>query len=362
MLDVFAPIAEKARIELPAEHRRPIAIVGAGAIVNVAHLPAYRQLGLEVCGIFDVDAERAKDVAERHSIGRVYASLDEVLADANTTVVDVAVVPTAQPDIVEAALGAGKHVLCQKPLGVDLATARVLADAAAAANRCVAVNQQMRWDEGIAAAAAMVGSGWIGTPTTMSFTVDIATDFTTWPWLVNSSRLDLMYHSIHYLDTVRAILGDPIRVFATGSYTPGQAPMGETRTISTLLYDHGVRALLHVNHENRSGDQKAEFRIDGSSGAIRGTLGMLYDYPDGRPDTLELFSTVVPTDGWLPYPVTKRWIPDAFAGPMTALLRWIATGKPSPTAAYDNLGTLALIEALYRSIETGEAQTLEAST
>lgn len=54
----------------------------------------------------------------------------------------------------------------------------------------------------------------------------------------------------------------------------------------------------------------------------------LYDYPHGRPDTVELNSSVLPTDGWLPYPVTMRWIPDAFSGPMRALLADIAGDDP----------------------------------
>lgn len=359
MLDVLVPIADATRIRVPPEHRRNIAIVGAGAIVDVAHLPAYRALGLDVRGLFDLDSARAEDVAGRNGVGRVYGSLEELLADETVEVVDIAVVPSAQPDIARQALSAGKHLLCQKPFAPDLATGRELVDLAADAGRCVAVNQQLRWDEGIAAARAIVQAGWIGTPTATSFTVDISTDWSAWPWLVQSERLEIMYHSIHYLDAIRSILGDPARVFASAARTPGQVPRGETRTISTLVFDDDCRAVLHVNHENRTRDPRAEFRIDGTDGAIRGTMGLLYDYPHGRPDTLEVFSRSVPTDGWLPYPVTQRWIPDAFAGPMAGLLSWIATGQPSISAAHDNLGTLALVHALYRSIDSGDAQPVE---
>jgi len=359
MLDVLAPIAAEAAIEVPAQHRRGIAVVGAGAIVDVAHLPAYRQLNLEVRGVYDTDHERAKDVAGRHGLDRVYGSLDELLADEAVEVVDVAVVPWAQPDVVRAGVAAGKHLLCQKPFAPDLNIGRELVSSAEATGRCVAVNQQLRWDEGIAAARAMVRAGWIGTPTTMSFTVDISTDWSAWEWLVRSERLDLMYHSIHYLDAVRSILGDPERVFGAASRRTGQVATGETRTISTLLYADGARAVLHVNHENLGGDQRAEFRIDGTEGAIRGTLGLLYDYPHGRPDTLEVFSRVLPTDGWLAYPVTQRWIPWAFGGPMASLLAWIAGGPQSPTAARDNLRTLALVDALYRSIDEGDGRLVE---
>ncbi len=361
MLDRFAEIAGTVRVSIPEEHRRPVAIVGAGEIVDVAHLPAYRRHGLDVRGITDLDTGRAREVAARHELPRVYESLDELLADEAVEVVDIAVVPSAQPAIAAAALAAGKHLLCQKPFAPDLATGLQVADIADRAGRRIAVNQQLRWDEGIAAARAMVERGWIGEVTTFSFTVDVATDFSAWTWLVESDQLEIMYHSIHYLDAVRALLGDPVRVFAAASRMPGQKPKAETETISTLLFEDDRRAVLHVNHNNLSGDPRAEFRINGTEGAIHGTLGLLANYPHGGPDTLRLFSTALPTDGWLWYPVTSRWIPDAFAGPMAGLLEAVATGTPAPTEARDNLRTLALVHALYRSIATGQAEDVDAS-
>lgn len=355
MLELLTPIADACRITVEDSHTRSVAIVGAGAIVDFAHLPAYKRLGLDVVGIFDLDAARAQEVASRHDVPRVYASLDELLADDRVEVVDIAVVPGAQPDIVKAGLAAGKHLLCQKPLALDVPQARELAALAADSGRVVAVNQQLRYDEGMAAARAMVQAGWIGAPTTMSFTVNIATDWSAWPWLVTSDRLEIMYHSIHYLDAIRALLGDPVRVFCTGSRTAGQVARGETRSMSTLVFDGDVRALLHVTHENRSRDVEALFRIDGSEGSIKGTLGLLYDYPHGRPDSLEVFSRTVPTDGWLPYPVTGRWLPDAFAGPMASLLRGVATGETPATQAADNVRTVELVHALYESMDSGHA-------
>lgn len=355
MIDVFAPIAAAADLAIPAEHRRPVAIVGAGAIVDVAHLPAYRQAGLEVTGLFDLDAGRAAEVAARHGVPRVYGTLEELLADERAEVVDIAVAPGAQPGIARQALAAGKHLLCQKPFAPDVATGQELVDLAAAAGRKIAVNQQLRFDEGIAAARAMVRQGWIGEPTAMTFTVNVFTDWSAWDWLVTTDRLEIVYHSIHYLDAIRSVLGDPELVFCTGSRTPGQVAKGETRTMSTLVYPGEVRALVHATHENRTGDGEAAFRVDGTEGAIRGTLGLLYDYPHGRPDTLEVSSRALPTDGWLPYPVTRRWLPDAVAGPMGSLLRAVAEGGEPETSGADNLGTLRLLDALYRSMDSGRS-------
>lgn len=357
MLDVFAPIAAECDLTVPPEHRLPIAVVGAGSIVDVAHLPAYAAAGLEVRGIFDLDVAKAAAVAGRHGVPRVYASLEELLAD-DVAVVDIAVAPTAQPGVALQALEAGKHVLCQKPLALELADAEAVVRRAEERGLVVTVNQQMRYEEGIAAARAMVWQGWIGEPVSMSITVDIVTDFSGWPWLYDSPRLDLWYHSIHYHDSVRSILGEPEQVYCAAGRTPGQGPAGETRTISTLSFPGGRQATVFVNHENRGGDTVATLRIDGSEGAIRGTIGLLHDYPHGRPDTLDVSSRTVPTDGWLAYPVTSRWLPDAVAGPMRALLTEVATGAEAPSSARDNLGTLRLIHALYRSADTGQVQAL----
>jgi predicted dehydrogenase len=305
--------------------------------------------------LYDLDADRAREVAARHGVPAVYASLDELLADPGVRVVDIAVAPQAQPDIALRALEAGKHLLCQKPFVPDEPTGEKLIEVADRLGLKIAVNQQLRYDEGIAAARAMVEAGWIGEPTAMTFTVNITTDWTPWPWLVRSDRLEIMYHSIHYLDAVRSVLGDPDVVFCAGGRTPGQVAAGETRTISTLVFPGNARALVHATHENRAGDPEALFRVDGSEGSIRGTLGLLYDYPHGRPDTLEVNSRALPTDGWLPYPVTRRWIPGAFAGPMASLLRAVAgDGEPYPSAR-DNLGTIRLVDRLYASMDSGRS-------
>ena len=359
MLESLLPIAAACDLTIPARLHRPIAVVGAGAIVRFAHLPAYRKAELPIAGICDLDASRAEDVRAEFALPRTF-TLEEILDDKSIEVVDIAVVPSAQPDIARRALAAGKHVLAQKPLAERSEVALDLVNAARQARRSLVVNQQMRYGEGIAAARAMVEAGWVGEPTCVTLDVNISTDWSAWPWLVASPQLDLMYHSIHYFDSIRSLFGDPDRVFCAAARRPGQLAAGETRTMTTMLFADGRRAHVNVNHENLVGDYEARFRIDGSAGTVRGTIGLLYDYPHGRPDTLEVNSTVLPTDGWLPYPVTTRWIPDAFAGPMRALLKEIGDGIPAPTTAADALQTLLVVECGYASIASGQVQRVPA--
>jgi len=355
MLDVFAPIAPAADLTIPTKHLRGVGIVGAGAIVRVAHLPAYQRAGVPVRGIVDLDQEKAAQLSRTIGLEPV-PDLDALLADPAIEVIDIAVHPAAQPEIARRAIAAGKHVLAQKPLAQDSATAATLIDAATAAGRSLVVNQQMRYGEGMAISRAMVEAGWIGEASAVLLDVNISTDWGAWPWLLESSRLDLMYHSIHYFDSIRALFGTPERVFCAAGRRLGQQATAETRTMTTLLYPDGRRAHVNVNHENIVGDYEARFRIDGSAGSVRGTIGLLYDYPHGRPDTVEVNSSVLPTDGWLPYPVTTRWIPDAFAGPIRALLAEVADGTPAPTRGSDAIRTLHTIEACYASIASGQSE------
>jgi predicted dehydrogenase len=357
----LAEISAACDLSLEDRYILPIGIIGSGAILDVGHLPAYQAAGIPVPAIWGRTRGHAERLANAHGIGRIHDSLDDLLADPEVAVVDIAITPQAQVDIAIAALEAGKDVICQKPLAMAVADAERIVATADRLGRKVAVQQQMRYEEGMRAAKAMIDRGWIGEVATISFSVNLDTDFGSWGWMGQVPRLEIYFHSIHYLDTIRFFLGEPDAVFGTQWRLPGQRAAGDTRTLSTLIYPGDLRAIVSSNHENPAGDNVATFRIDGSEGSIKGDLGLLADYPHGRPDTLLLNSRVLPTDGWLPYPVTRRWIPDAFLGPVGSLLRAIVDGGEPESGARDNLGTLRLVEALYRSGETGTVVPVQAA-
>jgi predicted dehydrogenase len=353
MIDQFREIADAVKLEVKRENKRKIGICGAGGIVDGAHLPAYTKAGLEVVAIFDTDNAKAQDVAKRHGIPTVYKTLAELLADPKVEIVDIAVPAAAQPEIFAQVAATKKHILAQKPFATTVAAGEAMVKQAKDAGIIAAVNQQLRFEEGVAAAHKMVELGWIGTVSNFSINVNLITPWELWPWAKDLERLEVMLHSIHYHDLIRWFLGDAKTVFCAAGRTAGQFPKGETRTISTALYSSGVTSLVHANHVNRGGDNYAEYRIDGDKGSIRGTLGLLYDYPSGRVDTLEVNSQVVPTDGWMPYPVTTRWFPDAFIGTMGSVMDAISTGAPLRASVADNIGTLKMVEALYKSMDSG---------
>jgi predicted dehydrogenase len=64
---------------------------------------------------------------------------------------------------------------------------------------------------------------------------------------------------------------------------------------------------------------------------------------------------VLPTDGWLPYPVTTRWFPDAFIGTMGSVMKAISKGEQLRSSVAENIGTLKMVEALYASMDSGKS-------
>ena len=203
MINPFKEISEFCDLTIDEKIKLPIAIVGAGGIVDGAHLPAYKKAGVTIVGIFDTDNAKAKDVAERHGIPKVYTTLQELINDPASKVVDIAVPAAAQPEIFLQVAAAKKHILAQKPLATTVATGQELAASAKRNGIVAAVNQQLRFEEGIAAAYKMVQLGWVGKVTNFAINVNLDTPWHMWPWAKDLPRLEVMLHSIHYHDLIR---------------------------------------------------------------------------------------------------------------------------------------------------------------
>ena len=97
-----------------------VGIIGCGKIAQMRHIPEYADNpSSEIAGYFDLNYERAKELADRYG-GRAYATVDELLADEAIEAVSVCVANNAHAEMTIKALEAGKHVLCEKPMAVTL--------------------------------------------------------------------------------------------------------------------------------------------------------------------------------------------------------------------------------------------------
>ncbi|MEA4887876.1 MAG: Gfo/Idh/MocA family oxidoreductase [Clostridiaceae bacterium] len=109
-----------------------IGLIGAGNIAQNAHIPAYlKQDDIELTAVYDLNAARTQEVAQRYSIAHACASLDEFCSLKDVDAVSVCTWNNAHAVSAIAAANAGKHVLCEKPMAMTVAEAEAMKAAAA---------------------------------------------------------------------------------------------------------------------------------------------------------------------------------------------------------------------------------------
>lgn len=324
---------------------RPIVIIGAGGIVNDAHLPAYRLADLPLAGVYDLDAEKARNLAAKWDIP-AFATLQKALA-VQGAVFDLALPPSAHLSVLSQ-LPDGATVLLQKPMGSDLAEASAILKLCRAKQLTAAVNFQLRFAPMMLAVRDALDRGYFGQLIDTEVHLNLVTPWELFPFLKGMNRVEIAVHSIHYLDLIRAFLGNPTGIHARTMGHPS-TDLAQTRTSALIDFEHGVRTTLSINHNHHFGRQfqDASFRFEGSEGAAMIKLGLLLNYPEGEPDELWITRK---GEAWQQVELRGGWFPHAFIGTMSNLQRF-AAGEDDRllTSVEDAWHTMALVEAAFRS-------------
>jgi len=137
-----------------------VGIVGLG--FGRAHIPAFQAHGCEVIAVCQRDEAAARAVAERYGVPRVFDRWERMLTEAKPEIVVIATPPALHEAIALAALGAGCHVLCEKPLAMNAAQARSMAEAARQARRTAMTSFNFRYPAAMQRFHAMVEAGSLG--------------------------------------------------------------------------------------------------------------------------------------------------------------------------------------------------------
>ncbi len=343
-------------VPLPAQPR-PIISIGAGGIVHDAHYPAYAQADYPVIGLYDPDHARAAYMAETFGVPRTFSSLAAAVAFAPADAVFDIAVPAACIADVLPGLPAGAAALIQKPLGDNLTQARALLQLCRQRDLTAAVNFQLRWAPFVLAARSLVDQGAIGPIVDMEVRVNVMTPWHMWPFLQAIPHAEIFYHSIHHIDLIRSFLGEPQGVWAHTVAHPELPAMRSAKT--GLIFDYGpaTRVQIETNHFHKFGpaQQEAYIKWEGTQGAIKATMGILMDYPQGQPDQFQFcLLQDEPAPVWQEMPLQDSWFPHAFTGSMGSLMRFLnGESQDLPTAVADAVQTMAVAEAACRSHESG---------
>jgi predicted dehydrogenase len=327
-------------------HPKPIVTIGAGSIVVDAHFPAYRKAGFPIAGVYDIDAAKAKSVADKFGVSKLFSSLDEALA--TDAIFDLATPPGAHRSVLER-VPVGSGVLIQKPMGGDLSQATEILKVCRDRKLVAAVNFQLRFAPMMLAVRDALDRKLLGRLVDAEVHLAIDTPWGLFAFLKGLPRVEIAVHSIHYLDLIRSFLGDPRGVHAKTIGHPA-SDMAQTRTTAILDYGDEVRSAMSINHNHAFGrkHQAAEFRFDGTEGAAYAKLGLLLDYPRGEPD--ELWIRSKGESVWAEVPLRGSWFPDAFIGRMANLQRFCSGEDTHLIASIEDAWTtMALVEAAFES-------------
>jgi predicted dehydrogenase len=347
---------------MPARKDWRIGILGSGFIINDCHLVAYRKAGFNPVAIASRNSARASQVAERHAIPTVYENYAQLLDDPQIEILDIAVPPNAQLDLIKSACArrTAKGILAQKPLGVNYAEAQEAVAACEVAGITLAVNQNMRYDHSVRAGKALLTNGTIGEP--VFATIEMRGIPHWMDWQKELGWLTLRIMSIHHLDTFRYWFGDPERIFCSFRSDPRTAfPHKDGICTYVLEYRNGLRCVgiddpwTGPAREGCPAEIYIKWRIEGLNGLAIGDIGWCKN-PYTTPSTIRYGSR---GEEHFQSPVwSESWFPDAFIGTMSQLLIALENNSEPAISGRDNLKTMALVEAGYLSAAQGRLVTI----
>jgi D-xylose 1-dehydrogenase (NADP+, D-xylono-1,5-lactone-forming) len=292
---------------------------------------------VEVVAVASRDAARAEAYAREHGIARAHGSYEALLADPDVDAVYISLPNSMHVDWSIRAVEAGKHVLCEKPLARRPGEVERAFDAAGRAGRILAEAFMYRHHPQASRVAELVRGGAIGEPRAIraafSFPLADLENVRMRPELEGGSLMDV---GCYCVSGSRLLAGEPERVY--GEQRTG--PTGvDTTFVGTLRFPGDVVASFHSSMDlpNR---QELE---------VLGTEGTLLVQAPWRVD---LGGDVLITRGGAVEPVE---IPqaDAYRAELEDLAAAIRGEREPLLGLPDALGQARVIEALYRSAETG---------
>jgi predicted dehydrogenase len=346
----------KTGAEMPKRKDWRIGTIGAGAIIRGCHQVAYSNAGFNSYGIASLHRPQSEEVAAEFSIPHVYDSWQLLIRDKNIEILDIAVPPDCQLEIVREAVKEKDHIkgiLCQKPLAMNLEEANEIVLLCEEAGIKLSVNSNMRYDQSIRALKTLLEHDYFGE--IVLATIDMRAIPHWQEFLKKYDRLEMLNMGIHHIDTFRYLFGDPDKVTAITRNDPRtQFPHIDGITQYTFQYTGGLMAtslddVWAWQGEGTEKDMYIRWRVEGLDGMATGEIGWP-KFPAKGLSTIKFTTRKFPNQ-WIEPEWDTVWFPDAFEGTMASLLRAVEDDTLPEINGRDNLHTMATIDALYLSIK-----------
>jgi predicted dehydrogenase len=377
------------------------AVIGTGFIGTV-HVEALRRIGVDVRGVLGSTAERGAARAEALGVRKAYASLDDLLADEAVSVVHVTSPNDLHVSQARAALRAGKHVVCEKPLALTSAESAELVALAAEGGLVNATNFNIRFYPLNQHAHQVIEEGGLGEIrlVTGRYFQDWLLLESDWNWRLQPDRggalravgdigshwLDLMtfltgQHVASVMADLATFIGTrqeptgPVETFSTDRSTETVERAISTEDTATILlrFDGGARGAVSISQISPGRKNSLVFEIDGSEGAWAWDS----EQPDqawighrDRPNEVLIRNPAMMGDAGqaaavLPGGHVEGFF-DTFGAHFRAIYADVSAGRPSPTPVYpafaDGHDEMLVGEAIARSAREGRWVDVDRST
>lgn len=275
-----------------------VAVVGTG-FMGGAHTEALRRLGVQVRGICGSSQEKSQAAAEQLGLPRGYASYHDVLADGDVHAVHIGTPNRWHYEMARAALKAGKHVMCEKPLAMNSQESQALVELAAARpQQAAGVNHNIRFYPLCHEARELIASGSLGE--VFHITGSYVQDWLLWPTDYNWRLLREVSGPLraiadigtHWLDLVQFVSGLEVEAVCADLHTvhaTRRRPLGEVATFQTvgksdateevaidtddygavlLRFRGGARGVMHVSQVTAGRKNCLRFEIAGAEQSL----------------------------------------------------------------------------------------------
>lgn len=257
-----------------------VGIIGLG--FGRAHIPAFQACGATVAAVCQRDPAQARAIADRYGIPQVFERWQDLLEQAKPEIVVIATPAHLHRPICLRALSLGMHVLCEKPLALNLGEAREMVEAAAAAKRVAATVFNYRYPAAMQKLHQMVTDGFLGRVFHVSCRFSgarHADESAPVSWRLDRSLAGvgaLGDFGVHLIDMIRWNFGEFVRVCAQAGLAypskrvPGEAKSADAEDYCTLLaeLDSGAQVTLSVSRAARGAVGNQDVEAYGSQGAL----------------------------------------------------------------------------------------------
>jgi predicted dehydrogenase len=314
-----------------------VAVIGTGGIGRAHAAAAAGLTNGALAAVADIDTAAAEAVGAEHDVPAL--PIDALSDPDRFDLVVVATPPSTHPRVVEPLLQAGVPVMCEKPIAVDLATARQLAAVAAQTGTPLTMATKYRFVEDVALTRGLIGSGALGDVVKVEVTFAGRVDMSR-RW--NSDRSIagggvLIDNGTHAVDLVRHLVGDIVEVFVTNG-PAGQPVDVEDSSVLLARTADGVLAEIDVTWSFR--------RLSPVYCAVYGTAGCVeIGWSGGR----------ALTEGHAePYAFGAGYRKiDSLRANLEAVLTTLAAGEAPPVTAADAIAAAAVMDAAYAAARSG---------